>query len=242
MIETPALVISSVKYGDSNLITNCYTRHHGLKSYFLKGILSSKKGKFRKGLFQTFNLLNLISNNKHKEGLNFIREARVSTPIQTIHKSIFKSTVVIFLSEVLRAVLKEEKDKNEDLFNFLEFMILWFDNNSFNPNFHLKFLLDLTKYIGFYPNTSNQNYPYFDLNNGSFSDIINSENLILGEDLDGFKKLLKLNLDKIEMLHLGNNIRKKLLNHLMIYYSIHLQNFAYPKSIKVFNDVFSDKK
>jgi|TARA_B110000003_G_C16589276_1_gene511147 DNA repair protein RecO (recombination protein O) len=242
LIETPALVISSIKYGDSSLITTCFTKYYGLRSYLLKGILSSRKGKLSKGMFQTFGLLSLISNHKKKEGLNFINEARINKPIKSIHTSIFKSTVVIFLSEVLKSVLKEEKEKNEELYNFLEVMILWLDSKNFNPNFHLKFLIDLTRYIGFYPNTSDYNYPYFDLNNGSFSNKINSENIILGDDLKNFRNLIKLNFDQIEMLSLTKKIRKNLLDQLMIYYGIHLQYFNPPKSIKVFNDVFSDKK
>ena len=241
-METPALVISSIKYGDSSLITTCFTKYYGLRSYLLKGILSSRKGKLSKGMFQTFGLLSLISNHKKKEGLNFINEARINKPIKSIHTSVFKSTVVIFLSEVLKSVLKEEKEKNEELYNFLEVMILWLDSKNFNPNFHLKFLIDLTRYIGFYPNTSDYNYPYFDLNNGSFSNKINSENIILGDDLKNFRNLIKLNFDQIEMLSLTKKIRKNLLDQLMIYYGIHLQYFNPPKSIKVFNDVFSDKK
>ena len=193
-------------------------------------------------MFQTFGLLSLISNHKKKEGLNFINEARINKPIKSIHTSIFKSTVVIFLSEVLKSVLKEEKEKNEELYNFLEVMILWLDSKNFNPNFHLKFLIDLTRYIGFYPNTSDYNYPYFDLNNGSFSNKINSENIILGDDLKNFRNLIKLNFDQIEMLSLTKKIRKNLLDQLMIYYGIHLQYFNPPKSIKVFNDFFSNKK
>tara|TARA_B100001057_G_scaffold211878_1_gene212291 strand:- start:11452 stop:12180 length:729 start_codon:yes stop_codon:yes gene_type:complete len=242
LIETPALVISSIKYGDSSLITTCYTKYFGLKSYLLKGILNSRKGKLSKGMFQTFSLISLISNHKKKEGLNFINEAGISKPFKSIHTSIFKSTVVIFLSEVLRSVLKEEKEKNEELYDFLEVMILWLDSENFNSNFHLKFLIDLTKYMGFYPNTSNYGYPYFDLNNGSFSNKVNSENLILGDDLKMFRNLLKLNFDQIEILSITNKIRKNLLDQLMTYYCIHLQYFNPPKSIKVFNDVFSDKK
>ncbi len=242
MVETPALVISSIKYGDSSLITTCFTKSFGLKSYLLKGILKSKKSKLRKGLFQSFNLIFLISNHRKKEGLNFINEARINIPINTIHRSIFKSSVVMFLSEVLKNVLNEEKEKNEELYDFLESIIIWFDSNNFNPNFHLKFLIDLTKYMGFYPNTSNYDYSYFDLNNGSFSNKFNSENLILGDDLKGFRSLLMLNLDQIEILNLNNKTRKNLLNQIMTYYCIHLQYFNPPKSIKVLNDVFNEKR
>ena len=46
-VTTKAIVLSSLKYGDSSLIVKAFTATDGLKSYLLKGVLTSKKGKFR---------------------------------------------------------------------------------------------------------------------------------------------------------------------------------------------------
>jgi len=55
LVRTNAIVISTVKYGDSSLITRCYCKELGLKSFMLKGILTSKKGGLKKSLFQPLN-------------------------------------------------------------------------------------------------------------------------------------------------------------------------------------------
>ena len=52
LVKTNAIVISTLKYGDSSLITRCYCKELGLKSFMLKGILTSKKGGLKKSLFQ----------------------------------------------------------------------------------------------------------------------------------------------------------------------------------------------
>ncbi|MGB1362946.1 MAG: DNA repair protein RecO, partial [Flavobacteriaceae bacterium] len=107
LIETDAIVISTLKYGDSSLIARCYCKELGLKSFMLKGILSSKKGQLKKSLFQPLSIINLITQvkNDNREGLHFIKEARVRFPLIEIPSDIKKNTVALFLSEVLTRVI-----------------------------------------------------------------------------------------------------------------------------------------
>jgi DNA repair protein RecO (recombination protein O) len=74
LIKTPAIVIWTLKYGDSSLIANCYTKKDGLKGYILNGILKSKKRGIKKALFQPFNLINIISDHK-KRGLKLYKRS-----------------------------------------------------------------------------------------------------------------------------------------------------------------------
>ena len=136
--KTSAIVIWTIKYGDSSLIANCYTKNDGLIGYMLNGILKSRKRTLKKALFQPFNIINIISNRTKKEGLNYIKEASVIQPL-SLHNSVIKTSIILFLSEVLKNVLKEEKSKNSNLYDYLETMILWMDSNYPNPNFHIKF-------------------------------------------------------------------------------------------------------
>ena len=225
MIETPAIVISTIKYGDSSLIANCYTKSNGVKGYMLNGILKSKKRNINKALFQPFSLISIISDHRKKEKLNYIKEVRVNKPITSIHNSILKTSITLFLSEVLKSVLQEEGGRNENLYNFLETMALWLDRNNANPNFHIKFLIELTRYMGFYPNSSNIHYQCFDLSTGCFTNNSNSKNILLGKDLKNFKKILGMNFEGIEMLNWNKSVRNSLLNEIIRYYSIHLQRF-----------------
>ena len=237
MIETPAIVIWTLKYGDSSLIANCYTKSHGLKGYMLNGVLKSKKRGINKALFQPFNLISIISDHRKKASLNYIKEARINKPISSIHNSILKTTITLFLSEVLKSVLQEEGGKNENLYDFLETMTIWLDNNA-NPNFHIKFLIELTRYMGFYPNSSNMNYECFDLSTGCFTNNDNSKNIILGKNLKSFKEILGMNFDEIEMLKWNNSVRNSLLNEIIRYYSLHLQRFKTPQSLSILHEIF----
>tara|TARA_X000001036_G_scaffold125533_1_gene118936 strand:- start:2754 stop:3473 length:720 start_codon:yes stop_codon:yes gene_type:complete len=238
LIKTSAIVIWVLKYGDSSLIVNCYTKSDGLKSYFLNGILKAKKSNSSKGLFQTFNLINIVSNHRKKEGLNYIKEANVYAPINSIHTSIVKTSVILFLSEVLKSVLKEEGGENENLFSFLETTILWLENNDPTPNFHIKFLIELTKYIGFYPNKSNINYIYFDLTSGCFTRQNKSKHILSIENTKSFKDILGMTFDQIYMLKWNTNTRNSLLDGIICYYRLHLQSFKTPKSLSVLHEVF----
>ena len=238
MIETPAIVIWTLKYGDSSLIANCYTKSNGIKGYMLNGILKSKKRDINKALFQPFNLISILSDHRKNESLNYIKEVRINKPITSIHNSILKTTITLFLSEVLKSVLQEEGGKNENLYNFLETMTLWLDSNNANPNFHIKFLIELTRYMGFYPNTSNINSECFDLSTGCFTNNDNSKNTLLGKDLKCFKEILGMNFDEIQMLKWNNSVRNSLLNEIIRYYSIHLQRFKTPKSLSVLHEIF----
>ncbi len=79
LVETDAIVLSTLKYGDASLIARCYCKELGLKSFLLKGILSSKKGRLKKSFFQPLSLITLNTQikNESKQGLNFIKEASV---------------------------------------------------------------------------------------------------------------------------------------------------------------------
>ena len=92
LIETDAVVISTLKYGDSSLIARCYCKELGLKSFMLKGILSSKKGALKKSLFQPLSIINLITQvkNQNREGLHFIKEAQIRFPVIEIPSDIKK--------------------------------------------------------------------------------------------------------------------------------------------------------
>ena len=242
LVETNAVVISSIKYGDSSLITRCYCKQIGLKSFLLKGILTSKKGSIKKSLFQPLSLITLNINVKNdtSESLLFIKEAKVYRPLQNIHLNIKKNTVALFLTEVLIKVMEEEGDPNPPLFSFLEHAILELEEKSFSPVFHLKFLIDLTRYIGFYPNISNPYDPCFDMENGCFCLQTDSKKIIIGKELEVFKTLLGMNFDRNKIISLTSKTKIKLLNLIMDYYGLHMQKFNNIKSLPILHEVFRE--
>lgn len=236
-ITTKAIVLSSLKYGDTSLIVKAFTESDGLKSYLLKGILTSKKGKLKAAYFLPLMQLEMVANHKNKGTLESIREAKVEVPYQTLHTDIVKNSMVLFLAEMLgNSIHEEEQDKA--LYNYLEYALHWLDQNPINPNFHLLFLLNLAKYLGFYPDTSFQNAPYFDLMEGSFMAVPSLNPLIEGETLDYFKKFLGINFDALQTVRMSKPQRQELLKKVILYFELHLHGFRKPKSLAVLNAVF----
>ncbi|MCK0147487.1 DNA repair protein RecO [Arenibacter sp. F26102] len=237
-VNTKAIVLTSIKYGDTSLIVKMFTLSDGIKSYLLKGILTSKKGKLKTAYFQPLLQLDLVASHKNKGTLERIIEARVSYHYQTLHTDIAKNAITFFLAEMLGNSIHEE-ERNEGLFNFIEASLQWLDSHDEYANFHLYFLLSLTKYLGFYPDTNNTDFLYFDLLEGEFIKSPSLNPILGGENLIYFKDLLGINFDAIHTIKLNKRNRQELLKTLVLYFELHLQGFRKPKSLAVLNEVFS---
>jgi DNA repair protein RecO (recombination protein O) len=83
------------------LIVKCFTKSHGLKSYFVRDAFSGRKSNQKIAYFQPLTILEIEAVHKNKGTLENFKEIKISTPFQTIHTDIYKSTIVMFVSEVL---------------------------------------------------------------------------------------------------------------------------------------------
>lgn len=237
-VTTKAIVLTSLKYGDTSMIVKMFTASDGLKSYLLKGILASKKGKLKTALFQPLSQLEIVANHRNKGTLESIRDAKLSYPYVTLHTNISKNSMTLFLAEMLGNSIREE-EQNQELFHFLEASLQWLDVHDEISNFHLLFLLSLTKYLGFYPDTYLIDAPYFDLLEGEFVNTPTLNPIITGENIVYFKTFLGINFDTSHTVKMNKKHRQELLKSLVLYFELHLQGFRKPKSLAVLNEVFS---
>ncbi|BAO75772.1 DNA repair protein RecO [Winogradskyella sp. PG-2] len=237
LTKNNSIVLSKLKYRDYDLIVKCYTQQRGVVSYLLRGVLKSKKGKTKTVYFQALSQLQIDENYKPNQSLHSIKEVKLNYIYKSLHTNIYKSAIVLFLSEVLSNVLKEE-EKNEDLFNYIETALQYLDNENQFSNFHLLFLLKLTRYLGFQPENLNSNYPFFNLKSGVFEATNNGIYSISGENLTLLKRLLGINFDALSFVKINAKQRQEFLNMLLYYFELHLGGFKKPKSLQVLNDVF----
>ncbi|EAR03035.1 DNA repair protein RecO [Maribacter sp. HTCC2170] len=237
-VTTKAIVLSSLKYGDTSLIVKAFTLSDGLKSYLLKGVLASRKGKLKTAYFQPLTQLEIVANHKNKGTLESIREARVTHQYQTLHSDISKNAITLFLSEMLANSIQEE-ERNEGLFYYMESALQWLDANTEANNFHIYFLIDLTKYLGFYPDTTSTEGLYFDLLEAEFTNNLTLSPNIKGENLNYFKRFLGINFDTLNKIKMKKANRQELLQSLVLYFELHLQGFRKPRSLAILNEVFS---
>lgn len=236
LIKTKAIVISSLKYQEKSLIVKCFTQSDGLKSYFVPNAFSAKKSNQKIAYFQPLSILEIEANHKNKGTLEHFKEIRLAHAYQAISTDIVKSSIVIFLSEIIHHSIHEE-EKNENLFNFLESALLWLDAHNEMANFHLILMLEITKFLGFYPDTSEMELHFFDTREGVFS-TFQGTNCLNEQETFLFKKLIGLKFDSDQKVFSGTE-RHILLKILLQYYAAHLDGFKKPKSLEVLKEVFA---
>ncbi|MCV9932054.1 DNA repair protein RecO [Flavobacterium sp. LS1R47] len=235
-VKTKVIVISAIKFQEKSLIAKCFTLSHGLKTYFVRDAFSTRKSSQKIAYFQPLTILEIEAVHKNKGTLENFKEIKIGTPFQTIHTDIVKSTIVMFLSEILHYSIQEE-EKNESLFIFLETALFWLDQHDEITNFHLILMLEITKYLGFYPDVSDTDLPFFEMNEGVFT-LFHGLSALTEHETNLFKKLIDLKFDNDQkVFHVIE--RQLLLKILIDYYSFHLDGFKRPKSLEVLKEIFS---
>lgn len=235
-VKTKAIVISSLKFQEKSLIVKCFTLSSGLKSYIVRDAFSSRKGSSKMAYFQPLTIIEIEAVHKNKGTLENFKEVKISSPFHSIHSDIYKSTMVMFLSEILHHSIHEE-EKNESLFTFLETALHWLDQHDEIANFHLILMLETSKYLGFYPDTSDMDMPFFEMIEGVFTPF-HAISSLTEHETQLFKKLIQLKFDNNQKIF--HVIERQLLLKILIdYYSFHLDGFKRPKSLDVLKEVFS---
>ena len=236
LIKTKAIVISSLRYQEKSLIVKCFTQSDGLKSYFVQSTFSSKKSSQKIAYFQPLTILEIEANHKNKGTLEHFKEIKLASAYHSIKTDVIKSTIAIFTSEILHHSIHEE-EKNENLFSFLETALLWLDTHEEATNFHLILMMEMTKFLGFYPDVSEIDFSFFDTKEAYFTPF-QSVNSLTEHETHLFKKLLDLKFDADQKVFAGIE-RQILLKILLDFYTLHLDGFKKPKSLEVLKEVFS---
>jgi len=144
--KTRGIVLNYIKYGDTSIICKIYTEQFGLQSYIINGIRKSKSKNI--GLFQPLNILDLVVYHKKTSGLQRIKESKLDYAYKTLHLDMKKISVCFFLSEFLTKISQND-DNQKDNFDFMKDSLIVFDRLEINySNFHIQFLIKLSKYLG----------------------------------------------------------------------------------------------
>lgn len=144
--KTRGIVLNYIKYGDTSIICKIYTEQFGLQSYIINGIRKSKSKNI--GLYQPLNILDLVVYHKKTSGLQRIKESKLDYAYKTLHLDMKKISVCFFLSEFLNRISQND-DYQKDNFDFIKDSLIVFDRLEVNySNFHIQFLIKLSKYFG----------------------------------------------------------------------------------------------
>ncbi|ARV09548.1 DNA repair protein RecO [Winogradskyella sp. PC-19] len=238
IIKSHIIILSKIKYKDYDLIVRAYTKHRGAVSYLVKGGLKSTKASRSKSVyFQPLMQLSVEENYKPNQSLQYLKDIKLSYIYKTLHTNVYKSAIVLFLSELLSNILKEE-EQNEDLFHFIEIAFQYLDNDEHYANFHILFLLKLSRYLGFQPDDSQGQSNFFNLQSGSFEAFSTGSYSVSGKNLTLLKQMQGINFDALSSVMMNAKERQDFLSMLLLYFELHLEGFKRPKSLTVLSEVF----
>lgn len=236
--KTRGIVFKTTDYGESSVVVQVFTEKFGLQSYIVNGA-KKPKAKIARNMLQPLHLLDMVVYHKETGNVQRIKELKNSPQLQSIPYDVIKSSVAMFLNEILYKAVKQQS-ADENMFDFVFSAIEWLDHqNDGIANFHLLFLVRLTRYLGFFPDRYLAGEAdYFDLKNGTFSRFKPDSVLYLSPPhTQNFTMLLQGTFENIAGIKLNNDERRYLINKLLDYYALHIEGFGNIKSQAVLEEV-----
>jgi DNA repair protein RecO (recombination protein O) len=237
--KTRGIVLHTTRYGESSLVVHCYTEQFGRQAYMVKGVRKSRRNN-RSNLFQPLFILDFEVYHKEVREMQLVKEVTRTLPLNTIPYEITKSTQALFMAEVLYRVVREE-ESNPMLAHFLLNSIRYLDAlEDPLPDFHIIFLIHLTRYLGFFPlNNHGEESPYFDLVSGQFQENYPGPETHLDlETSTLWSACLSSDFQGSRKLGLNSQQRKNILDQLVRYYRNHVTGMGEIKSLEVLHAFF----
>lgn len=239
--QTKGIVLNRVQYGETSLIVNVYTEKFGRQAYIVKGG-RSKKSVSKSNLFRPFFLLEMEVYHREGKNIQSLKEVRITEALNNLIFDVRKSSIALFLTEVVSKVLREE-EANPDLFLFLYNSIRYLDLCEDSvQNFHLYFLTKLTRFLGFYPQMNwSPEQAFFDMDNGRFVSAANFHAHCLNKaESRMLISLFNTSIDEINNLIMNAKNRDDILRAILNFYALQSQGFTSLKSLAVIRELFDD--
>jgi len=237
--KTRAIVLHQTNYSDIYSIVHVYTEAFGPVAY----LISKKKAKTTrvpKAIFYPLSVVDLEVEHQNLREIHRIKEAKVHFPLPSLLMNPVKTTICIFLAEVISKVLKDSQP-DALLFDFLLQSIRILDlNEAHYANFSLSFLIRLSRFTGFYPDNSDyQKGMFFDMQNGVFVQYKPHHIHFLNPDeSEVFYHLLRMTYENMGGFSFSRHERQAILNRILEYYRIHLNSLPEIKSLEILHEVF----
>lgn len=240
IVKSEGIILRSKKYSETSLILDVYTQDHGLQALIISGVRKAKS-RSQAGVYQVMNIIDVVFYDNQKDTLSRIKEAKIKLQLKTISRNIIKSSIGMLMTEIFRNTI-QQKEINPELYLFLKnWFIFLNDKEDGLGNLTIKYMLELSEYIGFQPvNNFDESRPFFDTLEAQFVASDATNKYCVSEALSGVLfRFLQTSRDDIQDIRLDRQSRSDLLDKLIQYFQLHLENFRDLKSIDILRQVLS---
>lgn len=239
--QTQGIVLKTFKYSETSLIVRIYTEKKGIQSYMINRV-RHKQAKIKPALLQSLSLLDMVVYHRQNKKIQRIKEIKLAYIFTTIPFDTVRSSIALFITEILYKTIKEE-EANTTQFEFLQSFIQYLDLTK-QPigNLHLWFMLHWSAFLGFLPqnNFEHTSNVFFAIEEGIFCSRRSKKKIyvdaILSEKLS---KLLSTSLQNLHQVVLTRQERQQLLQALILFYQTHIEGFGNVQSVKILQVILS---
>ena len=239
MTKTRALVLRTVKYGERGLIVDMLSEGHGRLS-FMVSIGQTQRSRMKKQLFQPLSMLDLEFDLRPNARLQKLKDVRVNHPYASIPFDPYKLSISLFVAEFLLYATRDEQF-NEPLFAYLEHSLQWLDGSTDHfANFHLVFMMRLSRFIGFFPNLEDyQEGCCFDLRNGEFTPHAPLHaDFVQPDEAAKIGLLMRMDYETMRLFRMSRTERNRCTELILSYYRLHVPGFPQLRSLSVVQELF----
>ena len=232
------VVLGTLKYGEKGVIVHMLTDVYGRQSYMIQGVRPTAKGS-KMALLQPMFAVEFEGLTSSKMDLHRMKDLVPGMVLQSTPFDVRKSTMALFMAEVLYRLVKESEPGSE-LFDFVWASVAALDALEEGiANFHLWFLANLSRPLGFSPDNEYSDGAWLDIRDGHFTPhaLIPSAALtpknarILHDMLEcDVRYLAEIGLNRME--------RASFLEAMLKYYSFHLDSINAVESLRIMREVF----
>jgi DNA repair protein RecO (recombination protein O) len=238
--KTRGIVFRVSDYKETSVVAHIYTELFGLQGFLINSV-RKKNARIKQNVLHPLSLVDLVIYHNERKGLHRAADVRSNPILQNIPGNIYKTSITLFLDEVLCKAVKEE-EANQQLFDFLFHGIQILDMHAHASScFHLNFLIQLSRYLGFYPmeNYSEEN-SVFNLQEGAFQSSVPLHPFYIEGTLSAlFYQLIKTSVDFSSEVKMQAEEKRMLIEKIIQYYSLHISAFGEIKSHKVLEEIWA---
>ena len=247
LVKTEAIVLHAFKYGETRMIVEVFSRETGRLS-LIAALPKTQKARLKKQYFQPMTLLEITFDHRQRTQLQHLKDARLLTAWTSIPFTPEKLALSLFTAEFLYHALRSEQ-QNEPLFAYICDSLQWLDTvETGYANFHLTFLMRLSRFLGFYPNleirgeqqATDENSLMFDLREGRFcTEAPLHKDFLKPSEASLIQLMMRMDFPTMHLYRLSRHDRNRIIEVLLQYYRLHIPQFPELKSLGVLQELWS---
>lgn len=238
--SSQAIVLGTLKYGEGSLIGQLYTLEHGLVPMMIQG-LKSKSALIRPSYLQPLSILRIEYYYKSNREIQRLKEARCEPVLHGLQQDLRKSSVAIFMAELLTKVTSQGEPDPQFFQQLADFIKRLDQSKSAIANWPVFFLVKLADWLGLGIAPYEEGQPMeLDMAAGRFVQAGMSSgpsiDSTLSADLNIILQSTAYDLQQAQVSLLS---RKELSLQLLRYLHLHLGGLSQLRSLKVLSQIWA---